>query len=522
MAKKLIWHYLKKWAEESPDKEALVFEDQRVTFGEFYERVRRVAKLLLELGVERGDRVAMLSPARDEYFYVYLATAMVGGIWYGLNPRFTISELRHMVGDAGPRVAVMLRDFMDRDYADDFKVLLDEMPFLEKVLVIGDTFGDKTLDFHDEMKKQRPELDEALEKRCTEVEPDDGALIIYTSGTTGKPKGALLSHRNIISNIEVQVKRFFLDENSIALVHFPINHAACSTEISIGALICGGKLIFMDKFDPQQTLEMCEREKITMLGQIPTMYLLQFNLPDFDKFDLSSIDYYVCSGAAASEQMIKRLVSSGATFFTGYGMTETTGFVTYTNPDDSVDDLVKTVGAIDPAFELKIVDKNRDEVSPGVIGEMAIRGDCVMKSYWDMEEVTKEAIDSEGWFYTGDIGSVDERGYVFLKGRSKEMYKSGGENIYPREIEEVIERHPNVILVAVMGVPDKIYQKVGKAFIMQRPGTEVTAEELKKLCRDNLANYKVPKSFDIRPLLPILPNGKINRLSLMEETKENE
>lgn len=520
MAERLIWHYLKQWAEEHPDKEALVFNERRVTFGEFYERVRRMAKLLLELGVKRGDRVTMLSPARDEYLYVYLGTTMVGGIWYGLNPRFTITELRHMVGDARPRVAVMLQDFLNRNYTDDFKILLEEMPFLEKVLVIGDAFGEKTLSLEKELQKERLELDEALRKRQLDIDPDDGALIVYTSGSTGTPKGVLLSHRNIISNIEVQCRRFSLNADSVALVHFPINHAACSTEISIGALMCGGRLIFLDKFDPRETLSVCEREKITMLGQIPTMFLLEFDVPDFDSFDLSSIQSYISSGSSSPEPLVRRLAATGATFFTGYGMTETAGFVTYTSPGDSVDDLVKTAGAVDPAFTLKIVDAGRNDVPPGEVGEIAVSGDCVMKGYWNMDEATARAIDEDGWLYTGDMGSVDERGSLTLKGRSKEMYKSGGENIYPREIEEVIESHPDVLLVAVMGIPHEIYQMVGKAFVMPRPGSAISSEELEKLCRENLANYKVPKSFEIRPMLPLLPNGKINRMALVTQEKE--
>ncbi len=520
MKEKLIWHYLRRWAEQKPDEVALVFEDRRVTFGEFYERVRRVAKLLLELGVERGDRVTMLSPARDEYMYVYLGTAMVGGIWYGLNPRFTISELRHMVGDATPRVAIMLQEFLGRDYSDDFKTLLDEMPCLEKVVVIGDSFGENSLCFEEELSKERPELDEALERRQHELDAEDGALIVYTSGSTGTPKGVLLSHRNIISNIEVQCRRFSLNEDSVALVHFPINHAACSTEISIGALICGGRLVFVDKFDARETLAVCEREKITMLGQIPTMFLLQLDLPDYDRFDLSSIESYVSSGSGSPEPLVRRLVSTGATLFTGYGMTETAGFVTYTNADDCVDDLVRTAGVVDPAFELTIVDEQREAVAPGVVGEIAISGDCVMKGYWNMDEVTAAAVDEDGRLYTGDVASVDERGYLALKGRSKEMYKSGGENIYPREIEEVLESHPDVILVAVMGVPHDIYQMVGKAFVMPKPGCEISEAELEALCRESLANYKVPKFFEVLPMLPILPNGKIDRVALLKRGEE--
>jgi len=515
----LVWHYLRKWARETPDREALVYGDLRVSFGDYHDRTRRVARLLLELGLERGDRVAMLSPARDEYMYVYLATGMVGGIWFGLNPRYTLSEFRYAIGDARPRVAVVLREYLGRDYADDFKTLLDEFPFLEKVLVIGEPWGGRTLDFRQEAAKDRPEMDDALAKRLAEVDPDDGALIVYTSGTTGRPKGALLSHRNIVRNIEVEVNRLFLDEESTALVHFPINHVACSTEISVGALIGGSRLVFLDKFDPRETLETVQREKVTMLGQIPAMFLLELGLPDYDGYDLGSVRYYVWAGAAAPESMVGRLATTGAALITGYGLTETTGFVTYTGPGDSIDDLVGTAGAVDPAFDLKLVDKERREVPCGEVGEIALRGECVMKGYWERPEATAEVLDEEGWLYTGDLATMDERGAITIVGRTKEMFKSGGYNVYPREIEAVIEKHPNVAMVTVIPVPHEIFQEVGKAIVMPKPGAEVTAEVLEALCREHLANYKVPKSFEIRPMLPMLPSGKIDRMALIEEEK---
>jgi len=518
----LVWHYLRKWAEDRPEAEALVFGDRRIDFKTYYDRTCRVARLLLELGVKRGDRVAMLSPARDEYLYVYLATGMMGGIWFGLNPRYTLSEMRYMIQDAQPRILVTVKEHLGRDYTPDAKALFDEFPFLEKILVIGEPWGEGSLSFEEESSRERPEREKELEGRLTEVEPDDGALIVYTSGTTGQPKGALLSHRNIVRNIEVEVGRLYIGENGTCLVHFPINHVACSTEISIGALLAGARLVLMDKFDPRETLEAVQREKVTMLGQIPTMFLMELALPDFDRYDLSSIRHYVWAGAAAPRPLVERLASMGAGLITGYGLTETTGFVTYTQPDDSLETLAQTAGIVDPAFELRLVDKDRREVPPGEVGEIVIRGDCVMKGYWRRPEATSEAIDSEGWLYTGDLATSDERGAISIVGRSKEMFKSGGYNVYPREIEAVLENHPQVAMAAVIPLPHEIYQEVGKAFVMSRPGSTVTAGELESLCREHLANYKVPKSFEIRPMLPMLPSGKVNRRALAEEEKTQE
>ena len=516
----LVWQHLKKWADESPGREALVYGERRVTFAEYFERVRGTAGLLLELGVERGDRVAMLSPAREEYMYVYLATGMIGAVWYGLNPRYTLNELRYMIEDARPRVAVVVREYLGRDYRQDFETLLEEFDFLEKVLVIGDAWGGRTLAYEPEALRMRPETAASLEDRLPAVGTDDGALIVYTSGTTGKPKGAILTHRNIVSNVVVEAERFFFDETCSALVHFPINHVACSTELSIGALIGGSRLVFLDKFDPAETLKTIQEEKITLLGQIPAMYLMEFALPNFDSYDLASVRHFIWAGAAAPAPMVKKLAATGAGLITGYGLTETTGFVTYTNPGDSMEDMVRTAGAVDQAFELKLVDGERREVPTGEVGEIAIRGECVMKGYWGRPEDTAEVIDSDGWLYTGDLASADERGYIAIAGRTKEMYKSGGENVYPREIEAVIEKHPAVAMATVIPVPHDIFQEVGKAFILPKPGAKVPVEELDALCREELANFKVPKSFEVRAALPMLPSGKVNRLALVEEEKE--
>ena len=520
----LTWHYLKKWADERPNKEALIFGEKRVTFREFYDTTVRTAKLLLALGVKKGDRVFTLSAARDEWLYHYMAAGMVGAIWYGLNPRYTKDEFLYQVADAGPAVGFVVRwyDFMQRDYKDDMNAVKEANPGLKHLVVIGEPW-EGTLSWEEEVKKDRPELDNELKKRMAEVDGNDPTLIIYTSGTTGRPKGALLTHRNIISAIEVEAGHFMVNHapgEGKFMLHFPINHVAGAVEIAYACIYAGVPMVLMDKFDAAATLATVAKEKITILGQVPAMFLLEFKLPDFDSYDLSSIRNYVWAGAAAPEGMVKKLAATGATLITGYGQTENAGFITYSEPNDSVDDLVRTVGRCASAFEITIRDKDGKEVPRGEVGEIWMKGDLVMKGYWNRPEATAETIVAGGWLRSGDLATMDDRGYITVVGRTKEMYKSGGYNVYPREIEAVIERHPNVAFVTIVPIPDETWQEVGKAFVMPVPGTEIKEEELRELCKKHLANYKVPKEFEVRPFLPLLPTGKINRLALVAEEKK--
>jgi len=254
------------------------------------------------------------------------------------------------------------------------------------------------------------------------------------------------------------------------------------------------------------------------------MFLLEFKQPEFWTCDFSNVKAFVWAGAAAPKIMIDLLLpiclKSGAKLITGYGSTEVCGFITYTGPEDGTETLLKTVGKIAEPFELKIVDRERREVADGVIGEIAVRGPFLMKGYYNNPKETDKVIDREGWYYTTDLGFRDEGGYVHITGRLSEMFKSGGENVYPREVEEVIETHAAVLFAAVIGVPDDIYQEVGWAFVMPTPGQNVTEDALRDLCKSALANFKVPKKFFIRPLLPLLASGKVNKLALKDEIRE--
>src|SRR6056297_1959984 len=519
----LTWHYVEKWSHETPDAEALVFEEDRLTWQDTKNQVDRAAKAFLEAGVEKGDRVAMLSMARTEFPVTYMAANKIGAIWLGLNPKFTLDELRYQVGDSQPAVLITLSNYMDNDLSENITTLMKEFSFLKKVLVIGDPI-EGTEQYSEYVDKEREQMNSLLEERSSSTEDTDDALLMYTSGSTGKPKGVVHTHRSIIENIKIEKEKFYFAPGKRALLHFPINHVAADVEIGFAGILSGGCLVLMDRFDPVESIKMMEKEKLNVIGQVPVMFLLQFQQKEFWETDMGSIEGFVWAGSAAPALMVNILSGicekNGAKLITGYGSTEVCGFVTYTDKEDDIDTLLHTAGKIAPPFELKIVDKERKELPDGEIGEIAVRGSFMFSRYWNKPEETARVLDSEGWYYTGDVAFKDDRGYIHITGRTTEMFKTGGENVYPREVEEVIELNDSVLFAAVIAVPDPTFQEVAWAYIMLQPGKETTEEALRELCREKLANYKVPKRFFVQASLPLLPNGKIDKEALRNDAKK--
>ena len=517
------WHFVEKWSEVRPAAEAMVFGDERVTWAGFKKDMDQAAKAFLEAGVQKGDRIAMLAMARTEFPTTFMAAGKVGAMWLGLSPKFTLDELRFIISDCRPTVLISLKEYMGKDLGPALRTLMEEFDCLKKVLVIdGEVEGAQG--YNDYVRQNRPELDEALASRSTGVDEHDEALLLYTSGSTGKPKGVVHTHRSIVANIRVENDKFYFGEDTRILLHFPINHVAADVEIGFGAVMGGACLVLMDRFDPAATLAVIAREKISALGQIPVMFLMEFKDPAFGQTDLTSIRSFLWAGAAAPRIMIDILGQicgqTGAYMLTGYGSTETCGFITYTEKGDGVEKLLQSAGRIAPPFELKIVDENRHELPDGQVGEIAVRGEFLMKGYFNNPRATAAVIDEKGWYYTADLASKDADGYITIAGRRSEMYKSGGENVYPREIEDLIETHPSVLFAAVIGVPDEIYQEVGWAYAMLKPGREVSEETLQQLCKEKLANFKVPKRFFVRPLLPMLASGKLDKMALKKEAEK--
>lgn len=514
---RVLWRILKHHAEVTPHKTFLLSDRGAITYAEAWETVRSISRGLLNSGVAPGDRVAMLTPPEEAFPLVYLATTMVGAVWLGINTRFTESEIRFLVEDARPTVLFTRDKIGDRGFEAMFARLKKDYTFVSTLHVV-------TSDGHPPamLAEATPDIERLLDARANEVEPDDAALIVYTSGSTGRPKGAVLSNRAVVENIAVQVRRFNLVSDDRFLLHLPPNHVAGNIEIMIGGFYAGCTIVLLPDFDTTSLAKTIKRFKVTALMQIPTLYVMMFNDPAVTDEDLASLRKLYWAGSAAPREMVEsmRRRIPLATLVTGYGMTEVCGFVTYTQRDDHIEDLMDTVGAIDPAFELRIVDDTRQPIPVGQRGEIALRGAVLMKGYWNRDDATSEVVDANGWYYTGDLGVIDERGYVTLVGRKKDMYISGGFNVYPREIEFALEAETRVALACVLAEPDPVFQEIGVAFVVPKAGETIDAAELIAFCRERLANYKVPKRFVLRESLPMLGVGKIDRMALRAELQE--
>ncbi|UNK72226.1 class I adenylate-forming enzyme family protein [Microbacterium sp. H1-D42] len=512
----MTWQSTYHWAEQKPDAEALVSAEQRLTWAQTKQAVDRFAASLWAQGVRKGDRIAMMSAARPEFLIAMMATNRVGGIWLGINPKMTESEIQYLLEDSTPSVLIAARMFAGSDQAEKIRSIRGMSASLKHVFTIGEAFDDAISYDAATSDSVDPSALDALPP----VSEDDDAVILYTSGSTGKPKGVVHTHKSLVTNAAMECELFPIQGHSRLLLHFPINHVAAVVEFGLAAIHGGACLVFMESFDPVACLKMIETERITMVGQIPAMFLLQFRTAEFSQTDFSSVERFIWAGAAAPRLMIDILgeiaAKVGARLVTGYGSTETAGFVTYTTQDETVDRLARSAGKMAPGWEMRI-DAPVSARGDSPIGEVLVRGDFLFDRYWQNDEATRNAIDADGWFHTSDVGYLDERGYLYLTGRSSDMYKSGGENIFPREVEEVLETDEGVLMSAVVPVPDDIFQEIGWAYVMPKGDRQLVEAELRAHCVAHLANYKVPKRIFVLPMLPMLPNGKIDKKSLQAQ-----
>ena len=519
----LTWQTVEYWARATPDSEALVFGEERKTWREFARRVDATAKALLELGVTRGSCVAMISMARTEFAELFMATNKVGAVWLGLSPKLSVEELRHILEDARPSVLVTLRSYRGSDLAEAGAAMVRELEYVRHILMLGEPV-EPAEPYDAFIERSRPHLDDELAGRASGTEPGDPVLLMYTSGSTGKPKGVVHTHASVLCSAKVEAERLDIRKGKRMLLHFPINHVAADVEIGLASFYGGATVVMMDHFDPAESLKVIEREGITLVGQVPSMFLMQFASPHFPAMDWRHVDTFIWSGSTAPalvpETLLRIAAKTGARVINAYGSTELAGIVTYTGPDDDAETLRQTVGRFVPPFEGRVVDEDDRTLPAGQVGELLVRGASTMKGYLNLPDATAEAIDEASWFHTGDLGWFDSDGRLRLTGRKSEMFISGGENVYPREIEDILEAHPAVALAAVVAAPDPVFQEIGRAFVMVIAGANVSVEELRNHCRAHLANYKVPKQFDLCDSLPLLPTGKVNKLALRERLSQ--
>lgn len=503
------------WAAVEPGREAVAFESTRWTYAELARRVEECARALLAAGVGPGDRVATLCPPHPDFYVTFLATASIGGIWLGLNPRYQRRELEYVVGDAGPRLILARSRIQDRDYREDLGALAAACPGVERVVLLDAAGPSGWAEF---IARGEGVPDRDLAAARDRVQAGDPCLIVYTSGTTGRPKGAVITHHGLVRVARVQWAIWPVSPQRV-INNLPVNHIGCVGDITCDTLVPGGTVIFQEQFDPGGMLRLVETERPTFFGHVPTALQLLVSHPAWDATDFSSVQLIIWEGAAAPPDLIARLHAKCPQLANAYGMTETVGSVTFTFDADDVEVLAHSVGWPVPEYEVRIAGPDGHPVEPGQPGEIQVRGDFVTTGYWRRPEATAELFTADGWLRTGDLAEERPDGAYRLIGRLKEMFKSGGYNVYPREIEQVLENHPDVALAAVIGVPDPLYQEVGHAFVLPHPGRTPSPAALEAHCRAQLANYKVPKRFTIQAAFPMLPIGKIDKQALKASSR---
>lgn len=500
------------FAERTPNAEAAVCGDVRLTYAALHTRVEATARALLAAGIGPGDRVATLSPPNIEFWVTFLASVSIGAIWLGLNPRYRSEELKYLVSDAEPALLFARTALGVRRYDGEIAAMREAAPSIARVVSLDELApaGERE-SMASFVATGRDVPDETLAAARARCGGREACLLVYTSGSTGRPKGALLHHEGIVAFARGQNRAWPLERQRF-LNYLPINHVGCVIDVSVPTLAAGGCLVFLEQFTPDGALELTVRERVNCLGSVPAVFQMQLALPDFASYDLSGIELIIWEGAAMPVEVIKRLRAICPRLATNYGMTETTSAITIVHPTDDLDVLANTVGYAFEGVEIRLVGADGNTVAPGDPGEVQVRSIYNLLGYWRRPDATAEAFTPDGWFRTGDVAEQRADGRYRLVGRLKEMYKSGGYNVYPREIEDTIHSHPDVIMAAVVSRPDPVWDEVGVAFVVGRPG--ISAQALEEYCRERLANYKLPKEFVLCDELQLLPIGKVDKVAL--------
>jgi fatty-acyl-CoA synthase len=500
------------------DREALVDRPsgRRWTYRELAAEVDAVALGLLALGVRTGDRVGIWAPNRAEWVFVQYATAKIGAILVNINPAYRVHELEYVLKQAGIRTLVAVPAFKTSDYAKMIEEVAPSCPALRDVLLIGQ---DGWAGLMDAGRAADPA---PLAELAAELNADDPINIQYTSGTTGFPKGATLSHHNILNNGYFVGGLCGYTERDRICVPVPFYHCFGMVMGNLAATSRGACVVIpAPSFEPAATLETVAAERCTSLYGVPTMFIAELNAQDFDSFDLTSLRTGIMAGSPCPVEVMKQVIERmGMTQVSiCYGMTETSPVSTQTRTDDSLERRVSTVGQVHPHLEVKIIDpRTGGTVLVGTPGELCTRGYSVMLGYWEQPDKTAEAIDRARWMHTGDLAVMDEEGYVNITGRIKDMVIRGGENIYPREIEEFLYGHPDIVDAAVIGVPDEKFGEELMAWLRLRPGAvPLTAESLREYCLGKLAHYKIPRYVHLVDEFPMTVTGKIRKVQMRSE-----
>lgn len=533
---------LQEKAEAHPDHEALVYPDRglRLTYQEFDQRCRETARAFMGLGIEKGDHAAVWSTNRPEWIYSQFATGKMGAVLVTVNTSYQRAELEYLLQQSESSTLILMEDFRDTSYIDTLYSIAPELkdaepgqlqaarvPHLRNVIVMGENKYPGTFSWEEAMEKKSLVSEAELDQRMASLHADEVINMQYTSGTTGFPKGVMLTHSNIVNNGLNIAECMKLTEKDRMCIPVPFFHCfGCVLGILTG-INAGATLVPLQEFEPKQVLQAVANERCTVLHGVPTMFIAELNDPDFAAYDLSSLRTGIMAGSNCPIEVMKDVVNKmGASEITiAYGQTESSPVITQTRTDDPLEVRVSTVGRTLPNVEAKVIRPGtNEEAAPGEQGELITRGYHVMKGYYNNPEETERVLDEDGWLYTGDLSVKDESGYFSITGRLKDMIIRGGENIYPREIEEFLYQHPKILDVQIVGVPDEKYGEEIVAWIRLKEGETATVDEIRDYCRGNISHFKIPRYITFCEEYPMTASGKIQKYKLKQESialKEN-
>lgn len=520
-------------AAKYPDKDALVNvqRKQRFTYRELRDISNKVAKGFIKLGIKKGDHVAIWATNVVEWVFALFGATKIGAVVVTVNTNYRSHELEYLLRQSDSCTLLLIEEYRGNNYVETFRAICPEidhcepgklnsekLPLLKNVIFLGSKKIPGMFNFSDLYELGKDVSDEELAARQAACRPDDVINMQYTSGTTGFPKGVMLTHNNVINNAYyVGEAQKYTDKERLC-IPVPFFHCFGLTMSITTCVVYGATMVPVEEFKPEWVLEAIHEEKCTALQGVPTMWIAELEHPDFEKYSMESLRTGIMAGAPCPIEVMRKVVDKMAPDVTiAYGQTESSPVVTQTRTDDDLERRVTTVGRALPGVEVEVFNPETGEICPpGVQGELCFRGYVVMKGYYKMPDATAKAIDADGWLHSGDLGIKDEHGYVKITGRLKDMIIRGGENIYPREIEEFLYTHPKIQDVQVIGVPDVKYGEEVMAVIKLRSGETATEDEIKEFCRGKIARHKIPKYVRFVDTYPMTASGKIQKYKLRE------